>query len=190
MAQCPTGYVGRLFWPCSHFSGFMGNGQNLWHPVHFCLEGRGHSAISYRTTGFPRLFFLFFQASLGRPPSLGGVSFFSLSPLRVSCNTNVDSRRFHETYLQIIFIQISVFSLERISSFFSFASFDNLALLRRFKYSMHIYIYVWVIWRERILEGILKDPFRKFLRLSTRRDNGPVEFQTFAISFHVWIKLK
>lgn len=140
MAQCPTGYVGRLFWPCSHFSGFMGNGQNLWHPVHFCLEGRGHSAISYRTTGFPRLFFLFFQASLGRPPSLGGVSFFSLSPLRVSCNTNVDSRRFHETYLQIIFIQISVFSLERISSFFSFASFDYLTFLRRFKYSMHIYI--------------------------------------------------
>lgn len=34
MAQCPTGYVGRLFWLCSHFSGFMGNGQNLWHPVH------------------------------------------------------------------------------------------------------------------------------------------------------------
>lgn len=123
MAQCPTGYVGRLFWPCSHFSGFMGNGQNLWHPVHFCLEGRGHSAISYRTTGFPRLFFLFFQASLGRPPSLGGVSFFSLSPLRVSCNTNVDSRRFHETYLQIIFIQISVFSLERISSSFFFCLF-------------------------------------------------------------------
>lgn len=121
MAQCPTGYVGRLFWPCSHFSGFMGNGQNLWHPVHFCLEGRGHSAISYRTTGFPRLF-LFFHlplAALSWRRQLFLPLSLSLSPLCISCNRN--SRRFHENYLQIIFIGglSSVLSLERIS-FFSF----------------------------------------------------------------------
>lgn len=120
MAQCPTGYVGRLFWPCSHFSGFMGNGQNLWHPVHFCLEDRGHSAISYRTTGFPRLFFLFFHLPLAALSWRRQLFLpLSLSPLCISCNRN--SRRFHENYLQIIFIGglSSVLSLERIS-FFSF----------------------------------------------------------------------
>lgn len=34
MAQCPTGYAPRLFWPGSHFYGFTGNGRNLWRPVY------------------------------------------------------------------------------------------------------------------------------------------------------------
>lgn len=153
MAQCPTGYVGRLFWPCSHFSGFMGNGQNLWHPVHFCLEGRGHSAISYRTTGFPRLFFLFFHLPLAALSWRRQLFLpLSLSPLCISCNRN--SRRFHENYLQIIFIGglSSVLSLERISFFFFF---DYLVFLRRLKYSIYICIYGFLkdlegslIWRD------------------------------------------
>lgn len=144
MAQCPTGYVGRLFWPCSHFSGFMGNGQNLWHPVHFCLEGRGHSAISYRTTGFPRLFFLFFHlplATLSWRRQLFLPLSLSLSPLCISCNRN--SRRFHENYLQIIFIG----GLSSVLSFFS-SFFDYLVFLRRLKYSIYICIYIY-----RVLEG-------------------------------------
>lgn len=58
MAQCPAGYAPRLFWPSSHFYGFMGNERNLWcsvyratqrSPRHFCLfVGRGRIAISYR----------------------------------------------------------------------------------------------------------------------------------------------
>lgn len=34
MAQCPTGYTPRLFWPGSHFYGFMGRERNLWRPVY------------------------------------------------------------------------------------------------------------------------------------------------------------
>jgi len=34
MAQCPTGYAPRLFWPGSHFYGFMGAGRNLRRPVY------------------------------------------------------------------------------------------------------------------------------------------------------------
>lgn len=34
MAQCPAGYAPRLFWPSSHFYGFMGNGRNLWRSVY------------------------------------------------------------------------------------------------------------------------------------------------------------
>lgn len=33
MVQCPTGYAPRLFWPGSHFYGFMGTERNLWRPV-------------------------------------------------------------------------------------------------------------------------------------------------------------
>lgn len=34
MVQCPTGYAPRLFWPGSHFYGFMGTERNLWRPVY------------------------------------------------------------------------------------------------------------------------------------------------------------
>ncbi|EFN65765.1 hypothetical protein EAG_01256 [Camponotus floridanus] len=36
MAQCPAGYAPRLFWPSSHFYGFMGNERNLWRSL--CRE--------------------------------------------------------------------------------------------------------------------------------------------------------
>lgn len=66
----------RLFWPCSHFSGFMGNGQNLWHPVHFCLAAAPplvteplafHDCSSY-FSNFPRPFPAF-SLSLSLCPS-------------------------------------------------------------------------------------------------------------------------
>lgn len=80
----------RLFWPCSHFSGFMGNGQNLWHPVHFCLAAAPplvteplafHDCSSY-FSNFPRPF-----------PAFSLSLSLSLPIFLFSCNTNVDSCR-------------------------------------------------------------------------------------------------
>lgn len=143
MAQCPTGYVGRLFWPCSHFSGFMGNGQNLWHPVHFCLEGRGHSAISYRTTGFPRLFFLFFHLPLAAL-SWRRQLFLPLS-LSLPCASRAivilaDSRKI---ICKLFLSEGSVLFLERIS-FFSFLRLFGVSSTSQI---FDIYMYI------RVLEG-------------------------------------
>lgn len=61
MAQCPTGYAPRLFWPGSHFYGFMGSGRNLWRPLYSRAQrapallprgSRPRVAISYKPAGF------------------------------------------------------------------------------------------------------------------------------------------
>lgn len=108
----------RLFWPCSHFSGFMGNGQNLWHPVHFCLAAAPplvteplafHDCSSY-FSNFPRPF----------PAFSLSLSLSAHLPLLVQYQ-----RGFLQRILQIIFItglMTAVLFLERISFFLSFPS--------------------------------------------------------------------
>lgn len=186
MAQCPTGYVGRLFWPCSHFSGFMGNGQNLWHPVHFCLEGRGHSAISYRTTGFPRLFLLFFQLPLA-------ASALSLS---LSC---ILQSQYQRGFSQIPRKLFANYFYRRVlcffkKSFFFFFFFPPLfGVSRCFFVSIISNVYVWVNLEVDTRKdwGILKVRFENLVfRLGGITDRSLVQFQTFAISFHVWVKPK
>lgn len=89
------------------------------------------------------------------PPSLGGVSFFSLflslSPLCISCNRN--SRRFQENYLQIIFIG-GLCSFFRKNFFLFFSSiiwcFFDVSNIR------YIYVYTgsWRILKVRWFGGI------------------------------------
>lgn len=69
MAQCPTGYTPRLFWPGSHFYGFMGRERNLWRPVYSRATSAGTFAswvavASPLVTDPPAFLSLFLSLSL------------------------------------------------------------------------------------------------------------------------------
>lgn len=148
------------------------------------LLPRGRPAISYRTTGFPRLFFLFFELPLAAHPFPAFSLSLSIFLFRIfACNTSVHSCT---RILQIIFITglTAVSFLERISFFLCFVSSPD--------YFLDLNSWIWnvgVISRSK--GGWMLGPRRLDLENScfdSNRDRS--NFETFAISFHVWIKPK